>query len=181
MNNRFKALACGVITAFCAVSNAQAASIAGDLLITGEVIPLPGPDLGDAFALQFPTSFLVTDASDDFAANGLGFGTTGTISSFMPSVTPVAPLIVAGPFTMVLETVTFLEQDSELLNLVGLGTLSAPGFDDTAAEFSLSADGIGERFVYSATLATDITVVPVPGALVLFASGLVALGSRRRR
>ena len=64
------------------------------------------------------------------------------------------------------------------LVIVATGILSAAGFDDTAYDFSLSADGAGSLFAFSATLAP--TVIPVPGALLLFASGLAALGLRRR-
>lgn len=160
-----------------AAGTAQAATFQGELLITGEVQPLPGPFLRDAQGLSFPTGFIVTGADGDFAALGFGFGDTGERSDFMFDSLPVSDFITIDGITTTLTSIEVFDQGTGFLTYLGLGVLQAAGFDDTPVQFSFSADGAGSRYAFSST----ITTVPAPGALVLLASGLLALGSRRRR
>lgn len=160
-------------------SAANAATIDGELFIGGQAVPVPGPTTGDATGLSFANqgTVAITNATGDFATDGLGFGSTGSINDFLFSNTNFV-VLTAGSFTYTLASVAVSLQSDDELVLFGTGTLSAAGFEDTAYDFSLSTDAAGSLYSFSATLAP--TVIPVPGALVLMLSGLAALGFRRR-
>lgn len=177
--NKFslRGVAIALVATF-SIGSAQAATITGELFIGGEAVAIPGPGLGDAIGLAFTQGLLVTGATGDFAADGLAFGSTGSINDFLFGDVPIEPLLVVGSFTFDLTEAMVVVQGPDFLDLTGAGLLSGAGFDDTPYDFSLSADGAGNLFSFSATLAP--TVIPVPGALILLMSGLAALGIRRR-
>ena len=173
----------------------MAVPIEGEIGISGVLVPTcsggQSPcDFDDADGLDFGNNgagagaFLVTLASGDFAADGLGFGDIGSINDFMYdplSPAPVDPLwTVMGDttlFSFTLETVTINQALGNFLDLSGTGTLSAAGFDDTMGNWTLSTDSAsGALFSWSSTTAT-----PEPGALVLFGLGLFGLLGLRRK
>ncbi|MBT8132363.1 MAG: PEP-CTERM sorting domain-containing protein, partial [Gammaproteobacteria bacterium] len=99
---------------------------------------------------------------------------------------PVNPLLTIlfdpgpGKFTFVLEAIEVVGQGQTFLLLSGTGTLNGSDLDATPFDFSMSVDGsTQDLFTFSGTL-SSATVVPVPGALILFMSGLTMLGFRRR-
>jgi hypothetical protein len=77
------------------------------------------------------------------------------------------------------------------LAVSGSGVVTLSGFEATAAVWSLTTQGVAAGagggdgiFTFSATLIATPTPVPLPGALSLFATGIVgmmALGTRRKR
>lgn len=180
-NKTVRGLLVAVFLAVLGLGAAQAATFEGELLIAGEVDPLPGPFLRTAEGLSFPSGFIVTGAEGDFADAGLGFGDTGMRADFMFDTLPVSDFITIAGITTTLTSIEVFDQGDGFLTYIGLGILEADGFDDTPVQFSFSADGAGSRFAFSSTISTTITVIPVPGALVLFASGLAAFGLRRRQ
>ncbi len=189
MNFKFlKRGAALALVAVMSVGTAQAAVIEGVLNFTGEAVAIPGPGIGDAFGLSFTTGFLVTTSTGAFAANGVDFGDAGTIADFFfdpLTPNPVDPLLTIvfdpgpGKFAYVLESIEVSLQNPNFLNLTGTGTLTGTGLDSTAYDFSMSVDGSGGLFGFSGTLSPS-AVVPIPAPLVLFLSGLLALGVRRR-
>lgn len=162
------------------IGAAQAATISGTLNFGGQAFGNPGPGVVDATGLEFnDDGFMVTSASGDFASAGIGFGDIGSIANFAfsPS-TAVNAFVTIGIFTFSLESIEIVDQAPMFLLLAGTGTLSGTGFDDTLYNFSLSIDSVSQNFPFSATLGP--APIPVPGALLLFMSGLTALGFRKR-
>lgn len=128
-------------------------------------------------------SMVATFANGDFAADGIGIGSFGTINDFLfnpltPS--PVNPLWTitgnASTWAFSLESVTIVMTTDNFINLTGTGILSGTGFDDTMGTWSFSADEVGSEFSWSSTNAPTISE---PGALVLFGIGLLGMASRR--
>ena len=172
----------------------MAVPIDGEIGMSGNLLPNCSGgedpcDFDDADGLDFGSNgfgtdaaFLVTFATGDFAADGIGFGDTGTITDFQfdpLSPVPVDPLwtITGGGNTweFALETVNINLAAGNFVDLSGTGTLSAAGFDDTNGTWTLSADAAGSTFSWSST-----TVAPEPGILLVFGAGLFGLIAARR-
>lgn len=177
----------------------MAMPIEGEIGMSGNLLPHCSGgedpcDFDDADGLDFGSngfgtdaSFLVTFATGDFDADGIGFGDIGTISDFFfdplaPS--PVDPLwTITGDnetWEFALESVNINLAAGNFVDLSGSGTLSCGGiavcgFDDTLGNWTLSADAAGSTFSWSST-----TVAPEPGVLLIFGAGLFGLVAARR-
>jgi len=83
----------------------------------------------------------------------------------------VANLLTIGGWQVDIGATTIVDQNTGILNLEGIGTISGNGFDVTPTSWTLSANDTGNS--YSMTIAA--TAVPIPAAVWLFGSGLLGL------
>lgn len=166
-------------TLMLASASASAALFQGTLSFSGDIIIDDGDTLGTTDALRFiGNDFDVDGAVGDFATSGIAQGDLGAISDFDFALADVpAPTLDIAGLMFTLSSVDVVAQAGSFLLLTGTGTITGDGFDATDALFSLSANTSGHLNVYSGSL----TAVPVPGALWLLGSGLIALGARRKK
>ncbi|MFK8015780.1 MAG: hypothetical protein AB8G17_10105 [Gammaproteobacteria bacterium] len=177
MTKLTKSAALALVVALFALP-ASAATITGSLTYSGNWTLDDGVALGSATSLAFPANdFDVDGATGDFDGAGISAGDFGSIADFDFALSggPAALLEIAG-LTFTLETVSVTAQTDAFLLLEGTGVITGANIMDTQATFFLSANVAGPLNVFS----SGITAVPVPGAVWLFASALMALGIRRR-
>jgi hypothetical protein len=161
---------------------ATAPRIDGGLTMYGDVSPTGSPimDLGKATGLDFlGDDFIVDDVFGDLAAGGVRKLDVGFIQDFgfKPlSPAPVLPLWSIDGFSFVMTSVTVMQQSPRSLWLLGQGYMTAAGFRDTSATWSLKVNAVIGRFFFGSSTVT----VPEPAALLLFGAGLLALGVIRR-
>jgi hypothetical protein len=80
-------------------------------------------------------------------------------------------------YSFTMSTITINSQTSDAISLQGTGFASITGLDDTSGNFSLTLNQSGQAFSFS----SSASVVPVPAAVWLFASGLLSLAGIARR
>ncbi len=165
---------------------AQADLITGEIIVSGGGTTPTGSDtngdgtvsLGEATGIDFSLAGLVFGTSGDFLA--IPFFTPVTFSDFVfnPS-TPENPLWVVSfggaTYSFAADIFSIASQSDVFLNIVGSGTLSATGFDDTAGSWSFTMTTQGSQFGWSSA------TVPAPGSLLLLSLGLFGLGASARR
>ena len=155
---------------------ANAASITGEMGLTGGFTASGGTDLSDATIIDL-TSVMGTIADGDIGAT-VGFGTLGAVNNSPFSINPAAPvsnLLQIGGWQVDIGTMSIVDQTVGILTLEGTGTISGHSFDPTPTEWTLSANATG------GTYSMTITAVPVPAAVWLFGSGLIGLIAVARR
>lgn len=172
-----KAAAAALVVAMIALP-ASAATFAGDLTFSGNFALDDGETLATTTDLFFPgNDFDVDGSAGDFATvAGISQFDIGAIADLDLGLSsgPVV-LISIGGVDFTLETLTVVFRNDSVLLLEGTGFVTYNGMN-TDAFFDLSADSIGALDNFSA----GITAVPVPGAVWLLGSALMALGLRRR-
>jgi hypothetical protein len=181
----------GAAAAVCLMfSTAQAAPIMNASFgFTGAFNPAPGTHLGNTTGFFVANGGQVTvSAPGQFDLAGfLPLGTLGTmmnIPSFAGFV-PINDFFSINGVTFDLASFTVLGQFGPLpgfINAVGTGTLSAPGFDDTAATISLSGTSVNNlSFTFGVTAQAHSAPVPEPFSLGLLGLGLLGAYIGRRK
>lgn len=168
------ALLAGLVALGVSATNASAATLQGEIGFIG-TYAVVGGTLADATGLSFPNDGNAIAGTADFA------GQVGATVSFndISFAAPAGELFTTSSgLSFTLTSLVIGSQTASALDWTATGFYSLAGFDDTAGTFSWSGDSSGGLFTYSATGAT--TVVPLPGALVLFGSALAFFGRRRR-
>ena len=171
---------CAALAGMALPQDAYAASIIGDITMSGDFVPTGGAgvDLSDATGLDFLGDDFNVDATNGVFA-GISVGDVGVINDFqfnplLPS--PVDPLWSIAGFSFVMDTVTVLFQHSLFLILEGSGTMSASGFDDAPGTWQFSANATGTLFNFS----SGISSVPEPSTTFLVGIGLAGIALFRR-
>jgi len=162
-----------------AASAANAALIDGSISMAGGFKPTGSTSLESATGIDFDpngTGFgnmVVVQAEGDLA--GLN-GMLGAIKdfAFAPFTGPITAFYTVNGLTFDLLSVV-VERGANTLTLRGKGLFRMAGFDDTEANWIFTGQG-NRTFSWSATSES----VPEPATLILFGSGLLALGLRRR-
>ncbi len=184
--NKYKNIILSSLLLFGA-SSAQAVPITGTMEMGGSFIALDrlgnATTAASAVAIDFNffglDKFVVNAGDGDFS--GLA-GSYGDIKDFTfdPFVAPIADFWSIAGFSFELtDVVRGVSGDpASFLILNGVGTISALGFDDTAANWWFSGDTTGTgTFSWSATSAV---AVPEPGLLLLLSMGLIGFGLRKK-
>jgi hypothetical protein len=167
-------------------TTAHADVIHGEIIVSGGAATPTGTDsngdgtisLGEATGIDFTLAGLVFGTSGDFSS--IAFFTPVTFSDFTfnPS-TGIDPLwnLTSGTdaFSFGADSFSVVSQSDVFLNIVGSGTISGTGYDDTAGAWSFTMTTQGTQFGWSSA------TVPEPGTILLFGMGLLGMGLSRRR
>ncbi|RBW43614.1 hypothetical protein DS885_13290 [Psychromonas sp. B3M02] len=164
-----------------ATSTASAISIDGTINFTGGgVVTVDSSGL----AVETVTFNTITVSDDSFLQTGDFSGLDGTTAAFTDfDISDALPTVLwtVGDFTfeitsVLLNTVdlagTFID-----VTLMGTGIISAVGFDDTAAEWIITANGSETYVSFSSTA---LSSVPAPAGAALLGLCLLGFGLARR-
>lgn len=156
------------------IASAATLSIGSEMGLIGTYTPSGGTGLADATGLSIDPATIII-GSNDLAGQVGGTATYDGLA--LDGSAPAGPLFTTtGGLSFTLTSISVDLQNGQALDWTGTGILSLAGFDDTQATISWTGDALGGLNTFSST----ITVVPVPGAVWLFASALAMLGLRRK-
>ena len=167
--------------------NAGATLISGDISLSGTSITNNSTDLTSATAFTAFSNIVVstTGGSGDYIPGIVGQSVTMTPFMFSPSLSP-NPLVPLWTFTFGGNTYNFDATSavissaiSNSITMGGTGTAYITGLDPTPGTWVLSVNNAG--LTESVSLSTQISSVPVPASMLLFAPGLAGLAAIRRR
>ena len=185
---------------------AHAGPIQGSFIFGGMFRPVLGTTPTTGFQNATGIDFLNFDGSSgagtgQFSVVG-GFGdfaaltnTTGTIRDFSfagagSAQYPTVPLVgfeslMAGNLRFDLLNITVREQTTDSIWLQGSGVFNWAGFDATVGEFELLGGSLGTRISFYGGLQGSDPGAPLPTpeptSMMLFGSGIAALGAAVRR
>ena len=163
-------------------SAAQAAFIEGKIDFIGTT-DLDSTELGSATQVDDWKTTLVSVATGDFSSIPLFSPATFTDGWTFNSGS--TPLWTAGIFTFDLLSSSVLSQSSTFLNVVGSGTISAPGYDPTPGTWSYSitnqGGGPSGTFSFVGSTVADGAVPDGGTTVALLGVSLLGLHGVRRK
>jgi hypothetical protein len=163
------------------VPSLQSAPITGSIDFGGTVT-FDTTSLATATRVNIWNSSFVLQDSGDFSS--IAPGTSVTMAApwiFNPSTSTPSLWSVDG-FKFDLTSCVIVSQSSTFLNISGVGTISATGFDPTPGTWSFTSSASRGQPQTTFGFQTQTAAVPEPGTLTLLAFGAGGLiASRRRR
>jgi hypothetical protein len=193
----FKTIVGAAISACVVISAAQAAPITSTSFgVGGSFNPSLGTHLGntDAIFVGNGGSITVTSGAVGDLSGVVTLGMNGTMKDIpsLSSFTPIDNFLSVGGgggggVSFDLNTFTVISQSGPIpgfINASGTGVLSAPGFDDTSANISLSGtsvDNVSFTIGVTATASTPPAPIPEPFSLGLLGVGLLCAAAASRR
>lgn len=158
-------------------ASASQISTSSEMAFFGTYTPTGGADLMNATGLAFPAPVIIAAGVDDFA---FAAGGNATFSGFgFNPATSGAILTFADGGAFTASSVVIDVQTTQSLDLTLAGIWSLDGFDDTLGRLVFTADALGSLYTFSAAgTVTSLSIpseVPLPGAILFFASALAAL------
>lgn len=153
-------LSCGLFG-----QQAQATAITGDITFGG-VVTFDSTNLSLATQVSTWNLSIVTSDSGDFGSIPILSNVTMTAPWIFNPSTPTMPLWSVGGFTFDLTSSTIVSQTNFFLDITGVGTLSAAGFDTTPGTWSFSvSNALGTTSsTFGFTSDTHSGLVPDGGA-----------------
>jgi len=162
--------------------------VSGSLGMTGGFHPVDsrGNPVNASAATGVDFDFFGFDMFRAVASDGDFSGLNGSLGNitdfqFDSFAAPIADFWSIGIYSFELTDVSrdFIDDPDTFLVLNGIGTISAAGFEDTAASWSFTGDTSGGG-VFSWSAFSTAATVPEPGVLVLLSIGLIGLGIRKK-
>lgn len=164
----------------CFLPSLRAAPIQGSIDFGGTVT-FDTTSLATATRVNLWDSSFVLQDSGDFSS--IAPGTSVTMAApwiFNPS-TSTPSLWSVGGFKFDLTSCVIVSQNSTFLNITGLGTITATGFDPTPGTWSFTSSDASGSPQTTFGFQTQTAAVPEPGTFSLLAVGAAGLISSRRR
>jgi hypothetical protein len=150
----------------------------------GGVVTFDSTSLANATRINIWNSSFVLQDSGDFSS--IAPGTNVTMAApwiFNPS-TSTPSLWSVGGFTFDLTSCVIVSQSATFLNITGVGTIRAAGFDPTPGTWSFTASDASGQPQATFGFQTQTAAVPEPSTILLVFigfGGLLCIGARRRK
>jgi hypothetical protein len=175
MFNKMKTLGLAAVVSVALPVSAFAATISGQIDITGAV-NLPTSSFDAAGNADLEPTGLVVVSTGDFS--GIAFGTPVAMADI--SFAAPGQIWSVGGFTFNASLFSNF-QDSATKAFNAVGTIAAAGFDDTRFFMTFTSQTNGPAVQVSFSSTSLPSPVPVPASGLLLVGGLGALGVARRR